>query len=232
MDNKITDEILYESLNNINNHLIKDLPDEDDLDYEFSDEFQEKMDSLFLNRGKDKSVYKSSRRLAVMFIIVSISILTLSINVEGLRTKFLSITRQIYENFTTYMFSIDSIEEDSKQINFESLIPTYIPETFDEIDKVESENNILVTYSNDNGGIIFYDVNKLIDMNINIDTEGATIDEITINGFKADYIVKGSNHSLIWNDKEYLYNVSIDSPSEFNEQQSKEQLIKIAESVK
>lgn len=232
MDNKITDEILYESLKNINNNLIKDLPNEDDLDYEFSNEFKEKMDNLFLNRDKYKSVYKSSQRVAAVFVIVSISILTLSMSVEGLRTRILSITRQIYENFTTYMFSIDSTEENSKQISWESLIPTYIPNTFEETDKVESENNMLVTYSNDTGGLIFYDVSKLIDMNINIDTEDATINEITINGFKADYIVKGSNHSLIWNDKEYLYNVSVDFPSEFNEQQSKEQLIKIAESVK
>ncbi|RDY29233.1 DUF4367 domain-containing protein [Romboutsia weinsteinii] len=232
MDNKITDEILYESLKNLNKHLIKDLPNEEDLDYEFSNGFKEKIDNLFLNRGKYKSVYKSSQKAAAVFVIVSISILTLSMSVEGLRTRILSITRQIYENFTTYMFSIDSTEGDSEQISWESLVPTYIPNTFEETDKVESENNMLVTYSNDNGGLIFYDVSKLIDMNINIDTEGATINEITINGFKADYIVKGSNHSLIWNDKEYLYNISVDFPSEFNEQQSKEQLIKIAKSVK
>lgn len=232
MNNKITDEILYESLKNINNNMIKDLPNEDDLDYEFSSEFQEKMNTLLLNRGKYKSVYSKSRRLAAVCIIVSISVLTLSMSVEGLRTRIIGITREIYENFTTYMFSTDSTVEDSKDINLSSLIPTYIPGNFKTVDKVESENNLIIIYSNDNGGLIFYDVSKLIDMNVNIDTEGATIEEITINGFKGDYILKDSTHSLIWNDKEYIYNISLDFPSEFNEQQSKEQLIKIAKSIK
>ena len=81
-----------------------------------------------------------------------------------------------------------------------------------------------ITYKNEDGEEIIYKQSKITNGTSIIDTENAEIEDMLINGYKGQLILKNGTGNLIWFDDEYFY--SIRSTIE------KEELIKMGESIK
>ena len=108
----------------------------------------------------------------------------------------------------------------------------YIPKGFKEIDKVESPIGLFIVYENDEYLQIRYSCDEISNNSIILDTEDAQVEDININGYKAKYIVKNNIQQLVWNDSVSTYLIDMESKNIKMINNDKEELIKIAESIK
>lgn len=156
---------------------------------------------------------------------------TLTMSVEAVRSKVINVITEIYEEFTSIMFSK---EDEDIHINseFKPISPNYIPKGFKEIDKVESSIGLFIVYENDEYLQIRYSCDEISNNSIILDTEDAQVEDININGFDAKYIVKDNIQQLLWNDNTSSYLIDMESKSSDMINNDKEELIKIAESIK
>lgn len=229
---EITDDLLFQHCTNVENFILEQIPDEEDIDYEYPKEFEKKIKKiikkekmgLFLNK-----ICLYTKKVAVVFIAFLISLFTITMSVEALRVKLFDMVKEVYEKFTIYKFKID--ENDNKKVNFlEKKSINYLPNGFEEIDRAEYDNDISVTYSDGEDYITF---NYLLIKNSNLymDIENAKINKVQINNFYADYIEKENKSRLVWQDENILYDLKLDYTNKDKYLDIKSELIKIAKNI-
>ena len=235
MDNlDITDEMLYKSCSRLEQNLLDNLPNESDIEYEFSNKFKRKMSKLIKYEKRHpiiNSIYAYSKKIAIVFLIITMSAITLTMSVDAVRVKVFSVITEIYEEFTSIIFSK---EDDSVSIDneFKPALPNYIPKGFKEIDKVESSIGLFIVYENNEYLQIRYSCDEISNNSIILDTEDAQVEDININGYKAKYIVKNNIQQLVWNDSVSMYLIDMESKNIKITNNDKKELIKMAESIK
>ena len=235
MDNlDITDEMLYKSCKKLEQHLLDNLPNESDIEYEFSNKFKRKMSKLIKYEKRNpiiNSIYTYSKKTALVFLIVATGLFTLTMSVEAVRLKVINVITEIYEEFTSIMFSKED-ENMSMNSKFKPVSPNYIPKGFKEIDKVESDIGLFIVYENDEYLQIRYSCDEISTNSIILDTEDAIVEDINVNGYDAKYIVKDNIQQLLWNDNTSSYLIDMESKSSQMINSDKEELIKMVESIK
>lgn len=89
------------------------------------------------------SIYTYSKKITIAFLIMGLFTSTMS--VQAVRLKVINVITEIYEEFTSIIFSKEdnSVSVDSK---FKPSLPNYIPKGFKEIDKVESSIGLFIVY--------------------------------------------------------------------------------------
>lgn len=229
---EITDDLLFQHCTNVENFILEQIPDEEDIDYEYPKEFEKKIKKiikkekmgLFLNK-----ICLYTKKIAVVFIAFLISLFTITMSVEALRVKLFDMVKEVYEKFTIYKFKID--ENDNKKVNFlEKKSINYLPNGFEEIDRAEYDNDISLIYSDGEDYITF---NYLLIKNSNLymDIENAKINKVQINNFYADYIEKENKSRLVWQDENILYDLKLDYTNKDKYLDIKSELIKIAKNI-
>ena len=229
---EITDELLFKHCTNVENFILNQIPDEEDIDYEYPKEFEKKIKKIIREEKRGpfiKKIYSYTKKVAVVFIVFLISLFTITMSVDGLRTKFLDIVKDVYEKFTIYKFRIDEIGDEKVGI-LEKKSLDYLPKGFKEVERVEYDNDITITYSNGEDYIIF---NYLLIENSNLymDTENAKISKVQINNYDADYIEKENKSRLVWQDENTLYDLKLDYVNKDKYLDIKSELIKMAKNI-
>lgn len=229
---EITDDLLFQHCTNVENFILEQIPDEEDIDYEYPKEFEKKIKKiikkekmgLFLNK-----ICLYTKKIAVVFIAFLISLFTITMSVEALRVKLFDMVKEVYEKFTIYKFKID--ENDNKKVNFlEKKSINYLPNGFEEIDRAEYDNDISLIYS-DGEDYITFNYLLIENSNLYIDTENAKINKVQINNFYADYIEKENKSRLVWQDENILYDLKLDYTNKDKYLDIKSELIKIAKNI-
>lgn len=229
---EITDDLLFQHCTNVENFILEQIPDEEDIDYEYPKEFEKKIKKiikkekmgLFLNK-----ICLYTKKVAVVFIAFLISLFTITMSVEALRVKLFDMVKEVYEKFTIYKFKID--ENDNKKVNFlEKKSINYLPNGFEEIDRAEYDNDISLIYS-DGEDYITFNYLLIENSNLYIDTENAKINKVQINNFYADYIEKENKSRLVWQDENILYDLKLDYTNKDKYLDIKSELIKIAKNI-
>lgn len=228
---EVTDDLLYEYYPRVEEQKLDNLPKENEIEYEFSELFNKKMKQLIKESNRSKFInhmYKYSKKISIIVIAFIISIFTLTMTVEAFREKLFDIIKEVYEEFTIYQFRT----KDGKVIEDSGFkLPKYIPSGLKEVDRIEYDDEILITYS-DGNSYIRCNVFKVSDGNLYIDTENADVSKVMINGVEADYIVKKDDYKLVWEDGNNYYILLLDYLEPDKEKLDKGELIKIAESIK
>lgn len=229
---EITDDLLFQHCTNVENFILEQIPDEEDIDYEYPKEFEKKIkkiikkekSGLFLNK-----ICLYTKKIAVVFIAFLISLFTITMSVEALRVKLFDMVKEVYEKFTIYKFKID--ENDNKKVNFlEKKSINYLPNGFEEIDRAEYDNDISLIYS-DGEDYITFNYLLIENSNLYMDTENAKINKVQINNFYADYIEKENKSRLVWQDENILYDLKLDYINKDKYLDIKSELIKIAKNI-
>lgn len=229
---EITDDLLFQHCTNVENFILEQIPDEEDIDYEYPKEFEKKIKKiikkekmgLFLNK-----ICLYTKKIAVVFIAFLISLFTITMSVEALRVKLFDMVKEVYEKFTIYKFKID--ENDNKKVNFlEKKSINYLPNGFEEIDRAEYDNDISLIYS-DGENYITFNYLLIENSNLYMDTENAKVNKVQINNFYADYIEKENKSRLVWQDENILYDLKLDYTNKDKYLDIKSELIKIAKNI-
>ncbi len=189
----------------------------------FSKEHERKMAKLFRNAQRKllmKNVMKYSMRCACVFLAVIVVAFASIFSVSAWRVKFLNFVMEIGAPNTDYNFTdgqINSYSDDGINLG-------YIPEGF-ELTKYKHVHSLFLKFECDSK---YFTVSvDDIEGQSNIDTEGAEIESLTINGYDAIYIANTKYtkiNALVWTDNVYGYTIygNID----------KIQIVKIAENIK
>ncbi|WP_158540619.1 DUF4367 domain-containing protein [Romboutsia weinsteinii] len=229
---EITDELLFKHCSNVENFILEQIPDEEDIDYEYPKEFEKKIKKIIKEEKRGpflNKIYSYTKKIAVVFIAFLISLFTITMSVDALRTKLFDMVKDVYEKFTIYKFKID--ENDNEKVNFlEHKSINYLPNGFKEVKRAEHNNDIAITYSN---GEDYVTLNYLLIENNNLymDTENAKISKVKIGSYDADYIEKENKIRLVWQDENTLYDLKLDYINKEKYLDFKSELVKIAKNI-
>lgn len=176
---------------------------ESENEHKFSSEFNKKMKKLIKRRQKPyyMLVNTFSKRIACVLITVAIASSATVLSVDAARNAIADLFVELHEKFSV-------IQPENK---------TDTPETIEDIYEITydlSEYEISyenytnykrnIIYSKDNITINFEQSTKKM-FNENINTEGANISEIDINGNVAMYFQDNHNYDcLIWDNGDYI----------------------------
>ncbi len=170
----------------------------------FSKEHEEKMQQLFkeANKTRLKSDFITYAKRAACVCLVALMLASVSIcSVKAWRTKFIKL---IYNENAP---NSDVLFTDSAHGSYtdEDVTLSYLPQGFELQKKVVTSKGIILYFLNDD---LFLSINiRDLDLNFNTDTENASIEQLTIQGYDAVGIFKDDLNQIIWCDNEYSYHV-------------------------
>lgn len=220
---EITDTLLYDLVPKVEKILLNDSPPNEDLNHKFSRSFERKMEKL-IRKNNYKPFAKGFKKVAVIFLLVTSILFATIMNVEALKTRFIKIIKEVYNELTSFSFIVENDNRDNLDIRFKIMEPEYIPTGFKKIEVDELYTIRIISYENEKGDVIIYQQNYITNGKIILDTEDANIENVKINNYQGQIISKNETNQLIWFSEEYYFNIL--STLE------KEELIKIGESIK
>ena len=196
--------------------------EENDEDVEFSQMHEAKMERFFAAQRKKQSAKKYRRILkaaACVLLAVAVGSGVTIFSVDALRTRFLNFVFVPSKPNTDYNFG----DYAQNRYSDSDITLNYIPEGFKLADKVKSSESIDLLFKNDEKSYFYFNVND-ITVQSSIDTENATVENITVNGYDGVYISNDNINALVWHDNRYSYDIIGNI--------SKENIIKIAKNLK
>lgn len=206
-------------------NLCESLPTDEELkSITFSDAFENKMQKLI--KVQKKSYYYMidtvGKRVAIILLTLFISLTATTFSVKAIRESVIEFITETFEKFTKV--TVENHESIAMQTEFIKTTPEYVPEGY----TVESVIDVLgvyqITYNNKENNPIVYS-QEFGNRNIShINTEDVEYEEIFVNSYEGVfYNINGAN-TIFFANETYLYKVY--------GQISKDELIKIAESIK
>ncbi len=203
----------------------EDVPtDDSEIDFEFSDEFNRKMEKL-LKRVRYDSTHVVS--WATKKIIVIAAALTLAIagmmSVSAIREPIVEIIMEIYDGFVELFFEGDTTNKITYQYSLSE-----VPEGFEETQRFSNDSVIKIFYVNKETNNSF-DWQQSITENydISIDNEKGKIEEFNVNGIKVNIYIgnTGNFYHAFWIMDSYYMTLS------FNGKTTTEEIIEIIKTI-
>lgn len=189
----------------------------------FTKEFEQRMQKLIDREQKFYFYWINTvgKRVAMIALVLLVCLTTVTFSVKALREPFLSFIVETYERFTNIIFVKD---ENEAQVNFEKIIPDYIPEGYSVTDiKADSTIFYEILYSGeDENSYILYSQNTN-GAGVQINTENVGYEELNINNNLAFYYSNKGINTIIVDGKNYFFTIEGTV--------TKEEIIKIAESI-
>lgn len=177
---KVTDEWLYKYMPVVDEAMIRRLEETMDETHEFSKKFERKMERLIWKEEHPwvDTFYRFAKRAAIfMACFVSASVL-LTMSVEAYRVKFFERIKTFMEDSVLYTYFTED-EEDG----FLCMEPSYIPEGYQEIERVSSELAFRCAYENEDSLLITWDQELITDGGkLLLDLEYDSRETLEING--------------------------------------------------
>lgn len=164
------------------------------------------------------------KRVACVIMAVLITLTSITFGVKAIRKAVVNFFIETFEKFSVVSYNEEDIPTETEFLKT-YYAPTYIPDGY----SLEFNEKLSIFYRIEyicNDSKLYFNQNTLREISAYIDTEGAQIENITISGFSAIYVVKNDSVSIYWNDNNYSYMVR----SEGN--LLRDEIIKFAESVK
>lgn len=223
---QVTDEFLYQHMPKLEEKILNEMPEEQEINVEFTEQFQDKM-KVLLRKAKQKEKYGIPiarwRRAVAMLIIILVGTMTLSFSVEAVREKIFNVVRTVYE---TYIENRYFVEED-KISKFKPVYPQYIPEGYNLIIEDSDETFLVLSYENLDGSVLFMKQEQITDgLLISEDNEYVSKKSVIVLGNKATMYKKENGTIRVrWSSGNCEYMVSAENLNE-------KEMLKICNSLK
>lgn len=150
----VTDEWLYQYMPIVDEALIRELEEKVDYEYQFSIGFEKRMKKLIKREARFWSnvFYRLSKRTAILLVCAVGALYVTVLSDQADRSHFFETVRSIWEDMILYSYS-----SDREQGAFLCKEPGYLPEGYQETDRVVSEQLFSVTYTNEEQEMITWD---------------------------------------------------------------------------
>jgi hypothetical protein len=202
-----TDEMLREAVVRADIRELEAMPADHEIEHEFSKRFERRMGKL-IRRGKTGSPAGGAvflRRRAVALAAAIVILLATAMSVSAVRAAVFEFITEVYEKFTHIFFEESPPSQESAD-ELSIRRPSFIPEGFELVSE-KTAGPVLLVYEK-GSDYISYSQQRLKDVSMDINTEGAELEELEFNGLPAKYYSNRGVQNLLWYDDEYLYMVS------------------------
>lgn len=193
----------------------------------FSDEFTRKMEKLIKQQKKPyyHLINTVGKRVACIIVAALLALTTVTFSVKALREAVIDFFVEAFEQFSIVGFNDNDLPDEVDFIET-YYAPTYIPEGYElkETEKFSTRYELSYVDSKDN--FIDFKQNIMLSNAFYLNTENSHTQRIRILDYDALYSVEGDLQMIYWNDESYRFVLISENDL------SKEELIKIAESVK
>lgn len=192
-ENAFRDAVSYE---------FRNVPQNDsDIDYFFSDGFEQKMTKLIKQQKKVlwNCINTTAKRIAVFAAIIFISFTT-ACSFDSVREPLVQFLKEVYETFTKISFEGETSDRIINDFEISD-----IPEGFQQMDLFEDEVVTVVTYENENGDLIRFTQSTTANTNLFIDSENSEIEKINVSGRDVEIYTQDGLIAGIWIEDTYLF---------------------------
>ena len=164
-----TDEWLYKYMPVVDEAIIRELEDNTDYGYQFTDKFERRMRKLIRREAHPwiGILYGLLKKAAVLFVCAASALVVITMSVEAYRVRFVKTVKSVMEDRILYLFFADKSQE---TIQYKE--PGYVPEGYRETERIMSERWFSVTYMDEDGKVITWDQFFIQDgQELTLDTE-------------------------------------------------------------
>lgn len=194
----ITDEMIAEAAAELNEAMIKSLPDPHECKHQFSRKFERKMDKL-IYRVNHPIRYKIASRVASILLVILIGFTVVMSCSPTARAAVIGWIKQVYESFYSYYIEAHVDTNSSNKYQIDPL-----PEGYVEMSKTEESGVFMYVYANEENSLFVFAYSESANSGVFfLDQEGYYVEEMLVNGRTADlYLSKSINlsNSIIWCD--------------------------------
>lgn len=182
------------------------LKDEDEIKWDFSEEFEKSMNKLIKKNNRIKLSTRRKIKIGLLAAIIAIIVaFTGLMSVSATRTPFVEFVKKVLPQFNEITLSEESTPPVTS-IETEYTI-TDLPEGFEIAEYQKDELGVLTIWNNENGDEIVLS-QSLLDSNTSIDNEH-NYKEININGYEAYFNSYEFEASLMWTDGTYWFDLIV-----------------------
>lgn len=207
MTTNFTDDMLREAVIKADIRELEALPADHEIEHEFSKRFERRMTKL-VRRSKTGSSAGGAvflRRRLVALVASIVILLATVMSIPAVRAAMFEFITEAHEKFTHIFFDES---RSSNDVSGEFIVrrPSFIPEGFELVEE-ETVGPILLVYEK-GSDYISYSQQRLEDVSMDINTEGAELEELEHKGLPAKYYSNCGVQNLLWYDDEYMYMIS------------------------
>ena len=190
----------------------RDIPSEEEIDLEFSEEFEAWAQELLKGPQKrgSRPRGKTLRRLIILAAILA-ALVTAALATPAIREALIEFFT--HNRGTHYEFSFDPEQAATAPRTIETeYCPTYIPERFVEDTYLVTDAVITRIWKSDNGEYLAFSQETIPPdgEGPHPDAEDVTVETIELNGYEV-FVVRSGHCMYYWTDNEYLYSLILDS---------------------
>lgn len=154
----ITDEMIAEAAAELNEAMLKCLPEPSECDYQFSPAFERKMKHI-MRRANHPMFYRIMKKVACFVLVALIGFASLMAISPAVRATVIGWVKEQYDTFTSYFFQGDDIETDAADYELSK-----IPEGYRLLDRIDIPGSTTVLYANQNNQLL--QINYTTDPNL------------------------------------------------------------------
>ncbi len=171
---------------------------DDEIDYEFSEEFEKKIKKLIDSIGNNKKPRKLNHRKAIAVLIAAIIVAFAgAMSVSAIREPIVDFIYKVYDGFTDLFFEGDTTNNIAYIYSLSE-----IPEGFVEIEQLTTDGVVYVKYENkESKKIIEFCQNITEDSSFSLDNEHGRVETVQINGQSINIYISdyGNYYYAFWN---------------------------------
>jgi hypothetical protein len=206
---KVTDEWLYKYMPVVDTAIIQELEKQVNIEYQFSRRFKRKMKRLIRREAHPgiEAAQNIMKRVAVFFIGVMGALLIATMSVEAYREKFFETMKTFYSDSVLYHFF-----SNQEEVSFQNREPNYIPDGYDERERIESVISLIIIYENNLGEQIVWEQKLVVDgSNMVLDLEYDSMETREIDGSTAFVYSYSDGYAMAYYEHEqYVYYITAD----------------------
>lgn len=221
----LTDKLLAAAAAEVNEAMLRGLPEPGDCAPEFSPRFEWKMRRV-LRRGNHPAAYRVMQRAASIVLVLLIGFAAVMAVSPTVRANVWGWIRERYESWVIYRYE-DSVPSDVEVIEYKL---TDLPEGYTEIRRSNMPDIETIVYEDADGSFLFFSYSKNPEAIMYlVKAEGYAIEEIEVRDMKGEvYSAEDASNSncIIWSDD--TENTMFYISGYFN----REELVALAESVR
>lgn len=195
------EKLMIEALKKHNSNQLKLIPFENEIEYEFSEKFNIKMQKLIEAQNKSqRKIFNSQTAKAVSIILAIILGLAASLKVDAIKEPLFDFFYKIFNTHTYVEYT-----ECENDIIYDYYLPPYIPEGYE-----MSSETLIIEYSSDiffsgKDGKEIYFCQESQRTSLSMNSENADLEEISVNNINVLFCDNGRNIHCIWNENGYLF---------------------------
>lgn len=151
---QVTDELLYKYMPLAGEEILKELEQETDRTYSFSDKFDRKMKKLMRREAHPQryAALSVAKKAAIVFVGAVSAFMAVTMSVKAYRTKFFETIRRFGNDYAVYNYQSNTADVEL----LEKLVPTYIPEGYEEVKWKIGDCDVELIYENGEGERIIW----------------------------------------------------------------------------